>query len=502
MKHELLSKNYTVLIIDDNPINLRIMVDFLEKAGLSIMVARDGQRGLAISQKHKPDIILLDVMMPNLNGFEVCTHLKANETTKSIPVIFLTALDDIESKMRGFEVGGVDYITKPVQQQEALARIKTHLKIQHLTDHLQEQNDQLQKLTKKLVRLNNNKDKFFNIVTGYLEGPSTPLLKQAQVLMQQAEILKQKDLQAIGRNIQQGVQSILGLLEDLSEWSAIEMGRLKFNPARLNLNQIIEQNIELVADIAYTKGIEIKNQLKSNLFVFADEVMLNTIIRNLLSNSLKFTRSEGEILITGQTNIPPAKTHPQPLTEDEAFSSPKKWIKIIIKDTGIGISPDHIKQLFDPDAYYTMPGTTGELGTGLGLMIVQEMVKRNGGKIWLESNVGQGTIVTFTLPLDDTLVADDFAMEVVETGVISSLSALIPPPLVELKQLHHLALLGDMVGLEALATHIRDLDDQYKPFADRLYYLTKRFEEGKILSLVHTFISGTTTHVLGKDNLE
>lgn len=134
----------TILIIDDNPVNLGVAVEYLEDCGFVVLVAQDGESGLQRAKYVHPRLILLDVLLPDLNGFEVCRCLKADESTQAIPVIFMTALSDTGDKLKGFAVGGVDYITKPIQREELLARITTHLKLQSLTEQLQQQNQQLQ----------------------------------------------------------------------------------------------------------------------------------------------------------------------------------------------------------------------------------------------------------------------------------------------------------------------------------------------------------------------
>ncbi|MCY7284372.1 MAG: response regulator, partial [Cyanobacteria bacterium CAN_BIN43] len=142
----------TVLIIDDNPDNLSFAVYSLEENGFNVVVAQDGSSGLKRAQDTQPHLILLDVLMPNMDGFETCRRLKLNEETCDIPVIFMSALSDTEDKVKGFEVGAVDYVTKPIQREELLARITTHLRIQALTKQLQQQNQKLQQQAIELAQ--------------------------------------------------------------------------------------------------------------------------------------------------------------------------------------------------------------------------------------------------------------------------------------------------------------------------------------------------------------
>jgi serine phosphatase RsbU (regulator of sigma subunit) len=150
---EFKDKDYVILVVDDNPTNIGIIVDYLAESGFKIIVARHGEMGLKRAKFSKPDLILLDVMMPGIDGFETCRRLKADDTSKNIPVIFMTALENIEDKLKGFEAGGVDYITKPVQHEEVLARINTHLRIQDLTHKLQQANQELSQTNQELLEL-------------------------------------------------------------------------------------------------------------------------------------------------------------------------------------------------------------------------------------------------------------------------------------------------------------------------------------------------------------
>ena len=147
-------EGYSILIVDDNPTNLGVVVDYLEEYGFEILIARNGLVGLNRAQQTQPDIILLDVIMPNLDGFEVCRRLKADASTADIPVIFMTALSNVEDKLKGFQLGAVDYVTKPIQQAEVLVRITNHLKISDLTQQLGQQNSRLQYMTEELSKAN------------------------------------------------------------------------------------------------------------------------------------------------------------------------------------------------------------------------------------------------------------------------------------------------------------------------------------------------------------
>jgi signal transduction histidine kinase len=327
-------------------------------------------------------------MMPGINGFETCERLKANEITADIPVIFMTALTEENDKVRGFHVGAVDYLTKPIQQQEAIARVMTHLRIQEQAKKLRDQNVRLQDLTAELAMLNTNKDKFFSIVAHDLRGPFLPLLGNALLLSDMVETLSVEDIREMSGSIARGAQRVMDLLDNLLKWSRIQIGRMEYNPTWLDLQGIVEKNVKLLTPNARNKEITLHNNIVDNLSVYADKNMLDTAIRNLISNALKFSSQGGRVTILAET-----KKHGE--VKDGV-------VEISIIDTGIGISKENVDKLFRIDMQYTTPGTAQETGSGLGLIMCKEMVEMNGGKIWLESELRQGTTVKFTVPVDNS----------------------------------------------------------------------------------------------------
>lgn len=378
-----------VLIIDDNPTNLGVIADYLEDYGFTILVARDGESGLEKAQYAQPDIILLDVMMPGIDGFETCCRLKENDLTNNIPVIFMTALTEAEHKVKAFEAGAVDYVTKPLHQEEVLARVNTHLKIQELTDNLLTANQQL-------TQMNADKDKFLSIVAHDLKGPFLPLLGNAQLLAEMATQLDPNEVQQMSQTIHRSAERVMHLLENLLQWARLQMGRMPFHPNTLDLTHIIERNITLFREMATKKDIRLRNRLQQSLFVYADNYMLDTIIRNLISNALKFTPHDGIITINARViQTEEGQTLPSQSTDS--------WVEITISDTGVGIKPDNLDKLFSIGVNFSTKGTDSEQGTGLGLIMCHEMIKRNGGQIWVESQLDKGSTFTFTLPMAEAI---------------------------------------------------------------------------------------------------
>ncbi|MDM8520842.1 hybrid sensor histidine kinase/response regulator [Anaerolineales bacterium HSG6] len=477
------TETHTILIIDDSPTNLGVLADYLEDYDFDILVAEDGESGLDKAQYALPDLILLDVMMPGMDGFEACRHLKKDERTKDIPVIFMTALAETEHKVKGFASGAVDYVTKPLHQEEVLARIHTHLKISDLTNNLQAANQELSKL-------NADKDKFMSIMAHDLKGPFLPLLGMSELLPRLIEVDAYDKVQEMSFGIHRAAQNVYNLLENLLQWSRLQMGRMDYKPEKVNLTEIISRNTQLLEEGAFYKKITLKSHLYRPIYVFVDEYMLDTTVRNLMSNALKFTPSGGHVTIL-TTLI--ENDH-----QSETNGVEQDFIELSVIDTGVGINEKDMKKLFRLDEHHTTMGTASEQGTGLGLIMCQEMIRQNGGDISVESKVGKGTTFKITIPLDQSVSAEMIDIISADAPDISSmhpalvqddsLPKLVPPPLSYLEKLLDLATIGNMYALEEVAREIAALGTEYEPFARHFQELAKSFEDEEILLLLGRFI--------------
>jgi signal transduction histidine kinase len=310
-------------------------------------------------------------MMPKIDGFETCRRLKKNEATRDIPVIFMTALTETIDKVKGFEVGGVDYITKPFQHEEVLARVNAHLTIRNQQKHIQIQNWQLKEL-------NVCKDKFISIISHDLRSPFTGIFILAEQIRRNVENRRYDELQHLANQLQASVENYHALLENLLTWSKIQQGIIKYAPQFFDVQQVFAKNIALFTPNAEQKQITLRSVIQEQLIIYADINMIDTVMRNLISNALKFTKAGGVVEVSVTHN------------ENE--------VTVVVSDTGIGISSENLPQLFQIESKYQCPGTSGERGTGLGLILCKEFVEKHDGRIWIESPVGKGTMVTFTLP--------------------------------------------------------------------------------------------------------
>jgi len=476
-------QDYTILIVDDTPTNLGVIADYLKTYGFRIRMTRSGEKALKRVKYAPPDIILLDVMMPGIDGFETCRRLKADETSRDIPVIFMTALVNPDDKVKGFKVGAVDYVTKPLHQEEVLARVTTHLQIRDLTRSLQKSNQELAASNQELAALNATKDKFFSIVAHDLRGPFQPLLGTSEVFLTMADTIPRSEIKKLGEGMYHTLKGVYDLLENLLNWSQIEQGRIEYLPDGIDLRRITKPIINLFTENAADKDIRLQNNVIEGVFVYADKNMLDMVIRNLISNALKFTPNGGQITISAGPG--------QPSSE---------FVEVSISDSGVGISQADLNKLFKLGVHHTTPGTAREKGTGLGLILCQEMVEKNGGQIWLESELGQGTTVKFTMLLDksnpiiiswpekDGAKTTAVAETIADESAKMEKELLVPPSQDTLTVLTELARRGNMIGLGQQADQLEARDEQLAPFAYKLRHLAKNFEDEQILALIKQYI--------------
>ena len=357
-----------ILIVDDVPANLRLLDHILRDKGYKVRPVPNGTLALQVAEKEKPDLILLDVMMPDIDGFEVCRRLKENPKLNDIPIIFISALNDTNDIVKALTAGGADFITKPFKAEEVRVRVETHLNLYY------------QK--KELQRINAEKDRFFSIIAHDLRGPFSSFLGVTQLLDEKLSELTKEDIQDFAASMRISATNLFSLLENLLQWAKIKQGLIPFEPTNMLLFKIAEESIVNVHEPAKNKGIEIINNIRNDVEVYADKNMLQTVIRNLVSNAIKFTPKGGKISINAKAG------------ED-------KTAEISVKDSGIGMNQTMVDNLFRLDVRTNRPGTEGEASTGLGLILCKDFIEKQGGKIWVESEEGKGSVFCFTIPGSD-----------------------------------------------------------------------------------------------------
>jgi signal transduction histidine kinase len=251
--------------------------------------------------------------------------------------------------------------------------------VKERTAELEARKIDLEKKNGQLHELNASKDKFFSIISHDLRSPFTALLGYTEVMLENVETYTQDELKEDVSDLHNTTKKLYALLENLLTWSRIQRGIMKYVPKPIDLYEITQNNVRLFTPKAKQKQIALNTLIRQHLMAYADYRMVDTVIRNLTSNALKFTSAGGSITFSATQN--------------------EQSIEVSVADTGVGIAEEALPQLFRIDTHYLKPGTDGEEGTGLGLILCRELVEKNTGKIWVESKLGEGTIIRFTLPL-------------------------------------------------------------------------------------------------------
>lgn len=370
-------QNDSILIIDDNPTNLSVLVDYLEDCGFEIMVARDGEIGLERAKIANPDLILLDVMMPGIDGFETCQRLKADVKTQEIPIIFMTALSDTVDKVKGFELGAVDYITKPIHQEEVLARINTHITLRHLQQQLEVKNVELEtknlELEAKNAELeakNAELDAFSYTVAHDLKNPLSHLIGMSDLLQNEfSESLSKQGCQCL-QHIFKSSQKMIEIINALLLLASVSKQAVKLVP--LDMGEIIYRVQQRLSSMLQQYEGEIIMP-KEWPVALGYAAWLEEVWVNYLSNGLKYGGESPRLELGARL-------------EGEV-------IRFWVRDNGQGLTQEAMNKLFTP---FTRLHKTSE-GHGLGLSIVERIVEKLGGKVGVESEVGVGSVFYFTL---------------------------------------------------------------------------------------------------------
>jgi len=360
-----MNKDSHILIVDDNLKNLQVTARILRDEGYLISLSQSGQSALNQIEQQKPGLILLDIMMPEMDGLEVCRRLKGNDKLKNIPVIFLTAKHETEDLVEGFVVGGVDYITKPFKREELLIRVKNHL--------------ELANSRKKIIEMNKARDKLFSIIAHDIRSPLSNISMIVQAIADKIIHPESEDFNEIINDLGASTKSTLTLLENLLKWTGIQSNSFALSTKSIMIKPVVADCVQLLKANAESKNIKMHCNIQEKTFAFFDELSMHTVFRNLISNAIKFTPANGFIKIESTLN--------------------NDWLEISFQDNGTGMKKDVLEKIFKKHEPHTTPGTNKEQGTGLGLRLVKDFIQKNNGKLNVNSKLGKGTEVIVSLPV-------------------------------------------------------------------------------------------------------
>ncbi|MFW6352580.1 MAG: response regulator [Bacteroidota bacterium] len=367
------TKDFKVLIVDDVPENIQVLAHLLSEKGLKVNFADSGQKALKAIKNNLPDLILLDVSMPGMDGFQVCEKLKEDDLTTDIPVIFLTAKVDQQDVINGLEKGAVDYVTKPFNAKELISRVFNHLELKHSRDIIKQQNIELK-------RLNEVKNQLFSVISHDMKNLFNNILFGTESLEKEIGFFKQEDISQMAGMINDSAKRAYDLLQNLLDWSRSQMQNIKFKPVQVEILMLVKQVVSLLKPNASKKSIEVVIHASKDYYsAFADIEMTKTVLRNLLSNAIKYSKAESRIEITVDQN--------------------KDFVRLEVKDFGMGMRPEQMEKLRENDLNtQSTPGTQNEKGSGLGLVLVKDFVMKNNGSLGFDSKLGKGSVFWFELP--------------------------------------------------------------------------------------------------------
>lgn len=364
--------DYKILIVDDVVSNVLLLKILLTNEKFQVLTANNGKVCIEVAKREHPDLILLDVMMPELNGFDTAVIMKQDEEVKDIPIIFLTALHNTQDLVKGFKCGASDFLTKPFNKEELLMRVMHQISLVAARRLIQKQYEELKATI-------NNRDKMYSVIAHDLRSPMASIRMTLNLLVNvlSPDVIGPEMFELID-NANKETEETHDLLDNLLKWTKSQTGALHVAFQDFELNDVLPGVIDIFKMIAESKHITLNLDLGAeNLEVRADKDMFNTIIRNFMSNAIKFSHENSSI--------------------DIQVSHVDNFAKISVRDHGVGISKERIDTLFS--AGTSTAGTRNEEGSGLGLQLCKDFAVKIGGDVMVESVQGEGSTFCVLIPV-------------------------------------------------------------------------------------------------------
>jgi len=396
-------KRAKILIVDDNPGDLDFLVRYLKESGFKIFVVSSGEKAIQELEHILPDIILLGIMMgPGIDGFETYQCMRKNRAVKNIPIVFMSALSDRLNKIKAFYMGAVDYITKPFQQEEVLARIAVHLAIQRQKNEMAQINTKLFKLSNRLLKSNTllseskaEEDRFFSVAAHHMKHMLFSLMGASEMLTDSVAASDCKHVGELAQSVHAYAKNTYKILEEVLCRSKLQIGEIDFQPEDIDLYEIVSRNISLLTANAREKNIHILQTVEKRTFVYADSDMTDIIFSNLIFNVIKFG-SEGN-----KVEIAARRLSAMPSSGENEESG---FVEISVSDMGIHTHDEHPEKWFHADKTdktdrkYENAWNDGDKSATNDLLLCRELVEKNNGNIRVESEGGKGIVFRLCLP--------------------------------------------------------------------------------------------------------
>jgi signal transduction histidine kinase len=370
----------TVLIVDDTELNVDLLVDCLGDQ-YELIVAMDGPSALDAVAESAPDLILLDIMMPGMDGYEVCRHLKSREETREIPVIFITAMGEVKNEMQGLALGAVDYITKPINPPIVRARVRNHLELKLAREAIQRQNAELKKNYENLSELERLRDSLTHMIVHDMRSPLMAIQGGVELIkMDVGETLGQETADDLQMTLD-STRRLIEMVNTLLDVSKMEAGSMPLERQLCDLRTVTQQAMDSLAPM--TRHCQVILDAPENpVNAHCDPDIVRRIMINLLGNAVAHTPANGEIRIRLLPNA--------------------HWTRMEVSDTGPGIPPEYQELIFEKFGQVKTDSTIRQYSTGLGLTFCKAACEAHGGQIGVVSKVGRGSTFWFTLPQSRT----------------------------------------------------------------------------------------------------
>ena len=363
-----------VLVVDDLPANVRLLAGILKVAGYEIATAGSGREALDTIGQAAPDVVLLDVMMPDMDGFEVCRRIRGNPDTAVLPVVMVTALQGTEDRVQALEAGADDFLTKPVEEVEVLARVKSLVRAKR-------QRDALEHAYADLQRAESLRDSLSAMLVHDLRTPLTAIIGPLEMLLDDTSAPFDDIQRELLTMCQRNAHRLLGMVNDLLDIGKMESGEIILERTDVTPGALVEEAVRQTAPLAGEKGLEVAHDVAPGLpRLHADEDLLRRVLVNLLGNAIKFTPEGGRVAVS-------ARDAPGALV----FS---------VRDTGEGIPREAFGRIFEKFGQVESRSAGRRMSTGLGLTFCKMAVEAHGGRIGVESEPGKGSVFSFTIPRD------------------------------------------------------------------------------------------------------
>lgn len=369
------NNEFKILVVDDVMSNIILLRALLTKENYQIVSAVNGEQAISMLDAEKPDLILLDVMMPGMSGFDTARHIRRSPSHSEIPIIFLTALNSSSDIVLGFKNGGNDFISKPFNKEELLIRINHQLSLISAKRIIIKQTEELQNTI-------NGRDKLYSVIAHDLRSPMGSMkmvLNMLTMSLKKEQI--GEELYDLLNVANQTAENTFALLDNLLKWTKSQIGKLNVVYQKVNIDEIVAGIVDVFLLVAQLKEVNlVYHHPDKDLLVWADADMMKTVVRNLLSNAIKYCdKDHGKIVIT--------------------IEKAEDFVVVHVQDNGVGIKKDQQQKLLHVGSHFTTFGTANEEGSGLGLLLVKDFVEKNGGKLWFESEEGKGSIFSFSVPI-------------------------------------------------------------------------------------------------------